>query len=60
MTAHPDCAQRAVAHKPHTLASPGGNKPGTFCEGNGFCLDCKDHEACMGGYPCDIVMSVNP
>jgi len=20
-----------------------------------FCLDCSDHEACMTGYPCEIV-----
>lgn len=26
--------------------------------GQDFCSDCPDHEACMQGYPCDMVKAV--
>ena len=25
-----------------------------------LCSDCPDHEACMTGYPCELVKRVNP
>ena len=28
-------------------------------EGEAFCSNCPDHEACMSGYPCSLVLRVN-
>ena len=27
--------------------------------GEAFCSTCPDHEACMTGYPCDLVKRIN-
>lgn len=29
-----------------------------MAENKPFCSDCPDHEACMQGYPCDMVKAV--